>query len=246
MDLNLHSSSSSSSSSADDHDDDDEDYSYEAMIHRVYDAEWDPTDEESTSASEPEQGADMMSYDSDLIPVRKITLESGIVPVRGSANKRFNTFDARFATFYDWPPGLKQRPRELAEAGLYYQGASDEVHCYKCSGILKGWQDDEQPWTEHARYFPLCTHLRLVKGDNFVKEVQKLEKFTRQRPAAAFASETQDIPEDIVCKLCMAQEITTVLLPCGHFFTCSNCALLLRECSICRKTIKAYVRSYRV
>jgi len=219
MDLNLHSSSSSSSS--------------EETIY-------------SSSSSDSEAG-NMMSYASNLIRVDRATLECGIIPVRGTANKRFRAFKSRFDSFFDWPPGLRQRPKELAEAGFYYQGVSDEVHCFKCAGSLKRWDENDLPWTEHAKHFPLCSHLRLVMGDNFVKEAQKLEKFSKKQPAAA-TPEFQEIPipDDFVCKVCMAQEITTVFMPCGHFFTCGNCALQLHECSICRKPIKAYTRSYRV
>ena len=30
--------------------------------------------------------------------------------------------EARLATFHEWPPGLEQRPEDLAEAGFYYTG----------------------------------------------------------------------------------------------------------------------------
>ena len=31
-----------------------------------------------------------------------------------------NSLEARMNTFADWPPGLEQRPAQLADAGFYY------------------------------------------------------------------------------------------------------------------------------
>ena len=73
-------------------------------------------------------------------------------------------------TFRDWPPALKQRPKDLADAGFYYIGYSDQVRCFYCDGGLRNWQPDDDPWTEHSRWFSKCGFIRLVKGDDFIKK----------------------------------------------------------------------------
>ena len=73
-------------------------------------------------------------------------------------------------SFKDWPPALKQEPRQLAEAGFYYIGFSDQTKCFYCDGGLRNWQPEDDPWTEHARWFFKCGFVRLVKGDEFISK----------------------------------------------------------------------------
>lgn len=42
--------------------------------------------------------------------------------------------------------------------------------CFSCSQGLKDWEDDDEPWTEHARWSPNCSYVLLSKGKNFVDE----------------------------------------------------------------------------
>lgn len=52
---------------------------------------------------------------------------SGIIRHTGPAHPKYSTTESRNRTFSDWPPALKQRPKELAEAGFFYIGLSDQV-----------------------------------------------------------------------------------------------------------------------
>ena len=47
----------------------------------------------------------------------------------------------------------------------------DTVKCYSCGGTLNDWQPNDDPWLEHAHWFPHCTHLIQVKGPEFVEDV---------------------------------------------------------------------------
>lgn len=40
--------------------------------------------------------------------------------------------------------------------------------CFCCSQGLKDWEDDDEPWTEHARWSPNCSYVLLSKGKTFV------------------------------------------------------------------------------
>ena len=60
---------------------------------------------------------------------------------------------------------------ELAEAGFYYTGESDRVHCFWCSLALDCWDPDDDPWRKHARFSPLCPWLLRCRSRHFVRRV---------------------------------------------------------------------------
>lgn len=64
--------------------------------------------------------------------------------------------EARLQTFSSWPSTTPVRPRDLAQAGLYYLGERDQVQCFCCGGMLGGWEAGDTAWGEHAKHFPYC------------------------------------------------------------------------------------------
>ncbi len=115
----------------------------------------------------------------------------GIIRHSGPANTKYSTMEARLRTFKDWPPALKQEPRQLADAGFYYIGLSDQTKCFYCEGGLRNWQPDDDPWTEHARWFSKCGFVRLIKGDDFIT------KCLNERPPQTNFS-TKDKPNGLM------------------------------------------------
>jgi len=55
-------------------------------------------------------------------------------------------------------------------------------------------------------------------------------------------SSTVPIPEALLCKICYIGRIEVLLRPCGHVIACIQCAITLKECSICRRTITIMIR----
>merc|ERR1719228_1509014 len=94
----------------------------------------------------------------------------GIMKHAGPLHPQHATLEARLRTFREWPPALRQQPKQLAEAGFYYIGLSDQVKCFYCDGGLRNWQPEDEPWVEHASWFSRCVFVRLVKGDEYVKK----------------------------------------------------------------------------
>jgi len=47
-------------------------------------------------------------------------------------------------------------------------GTNDHMICYYCNQGLKDWEDNDEPWTEHARWSETCSYVLLNKGKNFV------------------------------------------------------------------------------
>nr|KMM72689.1 hypothetical protein CPAG_08983 [Coccidioides posadasii RMSCC 3488] len=56
-------------------------------------------------------------------------------------------------------PHVKPSPEELADAGFYYQPTEispDNTACFLCRYALDGWEEDDDPITEHLRHSREC------------------------------------------------------------------------------------------
>ncbi|XP_047391842.1 baculoviral IAP repeat-containing protein 7 isoform X5 [Sciurus carolinensis] len=81
--------------------------------------------------------------------------------------------ELRLASFYDWPSTAGVQPEALAAAGFFHTGQQDKVRCFFCYGGLQSWERGDDPWTEHAKWFPRCQFLLQSKGRGFVRSVQE-------------------------------------------------------------------------
>ncbi|KAM5246408.1 baculoviral IAP repeat-containing protein 3-like [Ctenodactylus gundi] len=88
------------------------------------------------------------------------------------SNLSMQTHAARFKTFSNWPSSVLVHPEQLASAGFYYVGHSDDVKCFCCDGGLRCWELGDDPWVEHAKWFPRCEYLIRIKGQEFISQVQ--------------------------------------------------------------------------
>ncbi|PNJ86581.1 LOW QUALITY PROTEIN: BIRC3 isoform 6, partial [Pongo abelii] len=70
------------------------------------------------------------------------------------SNLSMQTHAARFKTFFNWPSSVLVNPEQLASAGFYYVGNSDDVKCFCCDGGLRCWESGDDPWVQHAKWFP--------------------------------------------------------------------------------------------
>ncbi|XP_033740536.1 baculoviral IAP repeat-containing protein 7-B-like [Pecten maximus] len=75
----------------------------------------------------------------------------------------------RLNTFYNFPRNSNQSTRSLAEAGFFYNGKSDCVWCFFCGGPLSNWKSDDDPWIEHARWYPDCHYLQGRRGQQYIE-----------------------------------------------------------------------------
>ncbi|XP_069825696.1 baculoviral IAP repeat-containing protein 2 [Dendropsophus ebraccatus] len=88
------------------------------------------------------------------------------------SNVSMQTTSSRLKTFVNWPARIPVTPKKLAEAGFYYVGRNDDVKCFCCDGGLRCWESGDDPWVEHAKWFPRCEYLLHVKGQSFVTDIQ--------------------------------------------------------------------------
>lgn len=95
----------------------------------------------------------------------------GVNPHNGPIHNTYATEQSRLATFKEWPRSLKQKPKDLAEAGFYYTGRGDQTTCFHCGLGLKDWEENDDPWEQHARWYSKCTHVALNKSSEFIQQV---------------------------------------------------------------------------
>uniref|UniRef100_A0ABI7YF36 Baculoviral IAP repeat containing 3 n=1 Tax=Felis catus TaxID=9685 RepID=A0ABI7YF36_FELCA len=88
------------------------------------------------------------------------------------SNRSMQTHAARSRSFCSWPPSVPVLPEQLALAGFYYMGHSDDVKCFCCDGGLRCWESGDDPWVEHAKWFPRCEYLIRIKGHEFISQIQ--------------------------------------------------------------------------
>ncbi|KAL3882587.1 hypothetical protein ACJMK2_028917 [Sinanodonta woodiana] len=89
---------------------------------------------------------------------------------------QYAVLSKRKESFTKWPKYIQVQPEQLAEAGFFYTGVGDSVKCYYCGGGLQFWEPTDEPWVEHAVWYPSCPHISLNKGAMFVNEIQAREK----------------------------------------------------------------------
>ena len=76
-----------------------------------------------------------------------------------SHRPEMKNFYARMLTYARWPLQMRQRPRELTQAGFYYTGNHDAVTCYCCGLQVYRWKKNDDPVMEHYRLSPRCPYV---------------------------------------------------------------------------------------
>ncbi|RVE70758.1 hypothetical protein OJAV_G00066830 [Oryzias javanicus] len=80
--------------------------------------------------------------------------------------------DSRLTTFHNWPSEASIQPDALASAGFFYTGHGDNVKCFFCDGGLRNWEPGDDPWQEHAKWFPRCEFLIHSRGQDYITNIQ--------------------------------------------------------------------------
>ena len=53
-----------------------------------------------------------------------------------------------------------------------FLGLSDHVRCFHCGNGLRNWENDDNPWIEHIRWYPDCNFVLLSKGQEYINNVR--------------------------------------------------------------------------
>ncbi|XP_069128958.1 E3 ubiquitin-protein ligase XIAP-like [Argopecten irradians] len=89
----------------------------------------------------------------------------------------FAVLHIRMSSYKGW--SCSQAPQLMADAGFVYAGYADYTRCFFCGGGLRNWEDGDDPWIEHARWFPKCAYLQQNKGIEFIQLVH--EELSREQ-----------------------------------------------------------------
>ena len=57
------------------------------------------------------------------------------------------------------------KPRDLADAGLFYEGRRDVTICYFCGGGIHKWESKDIPLREHAQHYPDCGYVKMFRSN---------------------------------------------------------------------------------
>ncbi|KAK2505673.1 hypothetical protein MC885_016810 [Smutsia gigantea] len=130
---------------------------------------------QGASSDLPQGGWDHMDGQilGQLRPLAEEEPEEGAAPPARPAFPGMGSEELRLASFYDWPPTAMVQPELLAAAGFFHTGRQDKVRCFFCCGGLQSWERGDDPWAEHAKWFPRCEFLLQTKGREFVCSVQE-------------------------------------------------------------------------
>ncbi|KAB0369605.1 hypothetical protein FD755_018598 [Muntiacus reevesi] len=99
--------------------------------------------------------------------------------LRRDDKARYQEEKARLESFKNWPFYAQgTSPRELSAAGFVFTGKRDIVQCFSCGGCLGNWEDDDDPWKEHAKWFPKCEFLQSKKSlEEITQYIQSYKGF---------------------------------------------------------------------
>ncbi|KAG8430388.1 hypothetical protein GDO86_017899 [Hymenochirus boettgeri] len=67
-------------------------------------------------------------------------------------------------------------------------GNRDQVKCFHCDGGLRNWELGDDPWVEHAKWFPMCDFLLESKGEAFIHQVQEANFISPETSPVSSAS----------------------------------------------------------
>uniref|UniRef100_A0A8C8VXB4 Baculoviral IAP repeat-containing protein 1 n=1 Tax=Peromyscus maniculatus bairdii TaxID=230844 RepID=A0A8C8VXB4_PERMB len=92
---------------------------------------------------------------------------------------RYQEEEARLESFENWPfYAHGTSPRVLSAAGFVFTGKRDTMQYFSCGGCLGNWEEGDDPWKEHAKWFPKCEFLQSKKSSKEIAQyIQSYEGF---------------------------------------------------------------------
>jgi len=99
---------------------------------------------------------------------------------------------ARLRSFDEWPKTMKQKPDQLSDAGFFYTQKGDRVICFSCGGGLRDWDEQDDPWEQHALWYSKCDYLRLIKGPQYIEAVKAKFNKTNEKNSGNSSPASQE------------------------------------------------------
>jgi len=141
-----------------------------------------------------------------LPQIEYITVHNTTKIWEGPRYPAYNSKAALLESYTGWPHGINPSPSSLSTAGFYFLGKrlviekifentihfniithtqiplylsfskGDLTRCFHCGGLLYAWRTTDEPFAEHARWYPNCVFVRYIKGEEFIRDCQKSHK----------------------------------------------------------------------
>ncbi|XP_064461956.1 baculoviral IAP repeat-containing protein 3-like [Ornithodoros turicata] len=88
-------------------------------------------------------------------------------------HERYASFASRKSSFDLYPATAKGNTEKMAKAGFFYTGAQDRTTCFQCGNSLCSWSDEDDPLSEHARWYRDCPYVILQLGDEAIENISR-------------------------------------------------------------------------
>ncbi|CDG72862.1 Inhibitor of apoptosis 3 iap-3 [Spodoptera exigua multiple nucleopolyhedrovirus] len=177
---------------------------------------------------------------------------TGAMTMRKPKHGSYTNYKDRLATFTDWPRDIYQRPHDLASAGFFYTGRNAEVRCFQSDCGLSDWEPTDEPWREHARWFPRCEYVIAVKGKEYVQDSVSMACVIKETLPSTSSTSSLSPPllendqDDALCKICFDRRRNMCFVPCGHVIACEKCSCSIEKCPLCRSKFSHAQKLYFV
>ena len=165
-------------------------------------------------------------------------------------------------SFTNWPVSAPVSAIDLAIAGFMYTGEGDRVICIYCRGQLHTWLPGDVPINEHNIYFPHCPSIAedyipfdiapvpieepLAVLDDEAEPHAPFDDVEELPPVYAQLDDVVpiEVPEWMLCRVCITIERDIVLMPCFHLVLCGSCLPRLSTCPVCRQPITGSMKVF--
>jgi hypothetical protein len=170
----------------------------------------------------------------------------GLHQYSGPKRKDYVTLNSRLMSYKNWPERVIQKPEQMAEAGFFYCGLSDHVRCFHCDNGLRNWEIKDNPWEEHARWYPNCSYVVITKGQEFIDTIQRKEPQKLNASSGQFKSISDNdlevlMESDVIkgvndmefsldkIRLALKEKLEKTGIPFFNFETCIEMVLKIME-----------------
>ena len=152
--------------------------------------------------------------------------------LRDAKHPQYSSYSKRLSSFDGWPEKSPIHPEELSAAGLIYFGLHNIVYCYFCNKTLYHFKDGDCAYEIHRLAAPWCPFIQLLYYNNLAIQCPNHTFLVKQK---------ENIPEQLLCKICYVNPLCIVFLPCRHALGCIQCSLKLEMCAVCRCPIEELI-----
>lgn len=148
----------------------------------------------------------------------------------------FSSYDQRVATFFNWPDALPSKVT-MSSAGFYFTKLGDKVTCFHCNESLSGWSPYDDPYVEHAFWYPQCLYIRTLMGEISMKKIEKFPRIGDGNSRSKLFTSVN------TCKSCFKNEVNVSFFPCSHTRYCEECVRRneIIKCPSCDENIQLVI-----